>query len=168
MLIDNIARDDLVSSLGTPWQGVSDLVMGGISRETLQLDVLDNRRCLRLRGDVRLENNGGFIQMALDLARQGGCIDGSPYTGIRLTVYGNGEGYSVHLRTADVSRPWQSYRAHFEAPPRWQDIYLPFNQFTPHRLTAALDCARLRRIGVVAIGREFRADISVAEIGFYQ
>ena len=30
----------------------------------MALNEIDGRRCLRLTGDVRLENNGGFIQMA--------------------------------------------------------------------------------------------------------
>ncbi len=87
--------------------------------------------------------------------------------GLRLVVYGNGERYSVHLRTADVVRPWQSYRAHFEAPPDWREIRLPFAAFAPHRLETPLDLVSLRRIGVVAIGRPFFADLCLAEIAFY-
>ncbi|MDH3314991.1 MAG: CIA30 family protein, partial [Gammaproteobacteria bacterium] len=89
------------------------------------------------------------------------------FTGLRLLVYGNGERYSVHLRTADIVRPWQSYRAHFEAPPEWREIRLPFADFKPYRLEAPLDLTRLRRIGVVAIGRAFFADLRLGEIGFY-
>jgi hypothetical protein len=117
MLIDNVSGDDSVSCLGTTWQGISDRVMGGVSRETLQVDEQSGKRCLRLSGNVRLENNGGFVQMSLDLEPGDGRVDASPFMGLRLVVYGNGERYSVHLRTADVARPWQSYRAHFEAPP---------------------------------------------------
>jgi hypothetical protein len=167
MLIDNVSRDDLVSALGTTWQGVSDRVMGGVSRETLRVDEQSGRRCLRLSGNVRLENNGGFVQMALDLEPGAGPLDASPFMGLRLVVYGNGERYSVHLRTADVVRPWQSYRAHFEAPPDWREIRLPFAAFAPHRLETPLDLASLRRIGVVAIGRPFFADLCLAEIAFY-
>ena len=168
MLIDDFQRDDLVSALGTSWRGVSDRVMGGVSEETVGIDEREGRRCLRLSGQVRLENNGGFIQMGLDLDPRGGYLDASRFSGLRLLAYGNGERYSVHLRTADVVRPWQSYRAHFEAPPEWREIGLPFTQFRPHRLDAPLDLTRLRRIGVVAIGREFYADICLGEIAFYR
>ncbi len=168
MLVDDFRRDDLVSTLGTPWRGVSDRVMGGVSEETLRIDEQEGRRCLRLSGQVRLENNGGFIQMALDLDGKGGYLDASRFSGFRLLVYGNGERYSVHLRTADVARPWQSYRAHFEAPPEWREIRLPFDEFTPHRLEAPLDLTRLRRIGIVAIGRAFYADLCLGEIAFYR
>jgi hypothetical protein len=39
--------------------------------------------------------------------------------------------------------------------------------FAPHRVDAPLDLASLRRIGVVAIGRAFFADLCLAEIAFY-
>ncbi len=167
MLIDDFSRDGLVSALGTAWRGTSDRVMGGISRETLRLEEHAGRRCLRLSGDVRLENNGGFLQMGLDLDPGGGTIDASTYAGVRLVVAGNGELYSVHLRTADVVRPWQSYRSEFEAPPEWREIRLPFAEFAAHRLEARLDLTRLRRIGLVAIGRAFSADLRLAEIALY-
>ena len=86
---------------------------------------------------------------------------------MRLLVRGNGEQYSVHLRTPDNLRPWQSYRAHFVAGPEWQTVDLPFAAFAPYRLEAPLDVTRLRRIGLVAIGRAFFADLAVAELGFY-
>jgi hypothetical protein len=35
LILDDFSRDDLVSSLGTPWRGFSDQVMGGISKETI-------------------------------------------------------------------------------------------------------------------------------------
>ncbi|MDJ0948846.1 MAG: CIA30 family protein [Alphaproteobacteria bacterium] len=168
MLIDDFAGADLLSRLGTRWRGVSDRVMGGISEGALGRDVIDGRPCLRLTGDVRLENNGGFIQAALDLAPSGTTLDASDYSGLRLVVRGNGERYSVHLRTPDAIRPWQSYRAHFVAGANWQTIELPFETFEPYRLEAQLDVTRLRRIGLVAIGRAFRADLAVAELRFYR
>jgi hypothetical protein len=167
MLIDDFSTDDLRSRLGTRWRGVSDTVMGGISKVAIVRDTVDGRRCLRLQGDVRLENNGGFIQAALDLALQDKTLDASGYTGIRLVSRGNDERYSVHLRTPDNVRPWQSYRAQFKAGERWQTIDLPFNAFAPYRLGTPLDTARLKRIGLVAIGRAFRADLAVAELSFY-
>ena len=167
MLIDNFSRQDFISNLGTPWRGVSDKVMGGISEASVAQDVIDNRTCLRLIGDVRLENNGGFIQAVLDLAPPGNTLDASDYTGLRLVVRGNREQYSVHLRTPDNVRPWQSYRAHFTAGAEWETINLPFDSFVPYRLQTPLGVRRLRRMGVVAIGRAFRVDLAISEIGFY-
>jgi hypothetical protein len=168
MLIDDFSNSDLISKLGTRWRGVSDRVMGGVSQASVAWGKIDDRSCLRLMGDVRLENNGGFIQAPLDLAPSDDTLDASNYTGIRLIVYGNGERYSVHLRTPDNVRPWQSYRAHFTASPRWTTIEIPFGDFVPHRLDAPLNVKRLRRIGLVAIGRAFHADLAVSELGFYR
>ena len=50
----------------------------------------------------------------------------------------------------------------------WETIDLPFEAFTAHRLDAPLDITRLRRIGLVAIGRAFHADIAVSKLSFYR
>ncbi len=168
MLIDDFSAPGRTSRLGTRWRGVSDRVMGGISEATVALDRIDGRACLRLTGEVRLENDGGFIQASLDLAPEGGSVDASAFAGLRLLVRGNGEGYALHLRTPDNRRPWQSYRAQFTAGPAWETVELPFASFRPHRLEAPLDVTRLRRLGLVAIGRAFQADLAVAELGFYR
>lgn len=168
LLIDDFAASDLTSRFGTRWRGVSDRVMGGISEASVARDRIEGRACLRLTGDVRLENEGGFIQATLDLAPDGGNFDASGYLGLRLLVRGNGERYSLHLRTPDNVRPWQSYRAQFTAGPAWETVELPFVSFLPYRLEAPLDVTRLRRLGLVAIGRAFQADLAVAEIGFYR
>ena len=168
LILDDFSRDDLVSALGTPWRGFSDQVMGGISEETIALAEIDGRRALRLTGDVRLENNGGFIQMALDLVPEGRTLDASADTGVLLIARGNGERYGVHLRTPDCVRPWQSYRADFDAGPEWREIRLPFARFEPYRLTEPLHVRQLRRIGLVAIGRAFHADLAVSAVGLYE
>ena len=168
MLIDDFADGNLFSRLGSRWRGTSDQVMGGLSEADVSHSVIDGRPCLRLSGDVRLENGGGFLQAALDLSASGGTIDASDYAGLRLVVRGNGERYSVHLRTPDNVRPWQSYRARFVAGANWETVDLPFEAFVPHRLDAPLDIARLRRISLVAIGRAFHADLAVSEIGLYR
>lgn len=168
MLIDDFSVTDLTSQLGTRWRGISDRVMGGVSQATVTRDTIDGRVCLRLSGEVRLENDGGFIQAALDLARQGSTFDASGYAGLRMIVRGNGEQYSVHLRTPDNLRPWQSYRAKFIAGSNWETVDLPFTSFVPHRLETPLDVTRLRRIGLVAIGRAFWADLAVSELAFYR
>ena len=146
--------------------GISDRVMGGISRETVRLETVDGRTWLRLTGEVRLENEGGFIQMGADLAPGGGPVDLSAYAGVRLVVRGNGERYGCHLRTAACRRPWQSYRHEFVAPPEAVSLLLPFAGFVPHRVEEPLDPASLRRIALVAIGRAFMADLAVAEVAF--
>ncbi len=168
MLIDDFSSGDLCSALGTCWRAVTDGVMGGISEATLTTERFGSASCLRLRGAVRLENNGGFVQAALDLAPGGGELDASRFRGVRLVARGNGERYSVHLRSADCTRPWQSYRAHFTARAEPRGVDLAFAEFEAHRLEAALDLARLRRIGLVAIGRAFSADLAVCRLELYR
>ena len=61
MLIDYFSGEELFSPVGSKWRGVSDPVMGGISITGVTRDVLDGQTCLRLAGDIRTENGGGFI-----------------------------------------------------------------------------------------------------------
>ncbi|MBG04816.1 MAG: CIA30 family protein [Rhodospirillaceae bacterium] len=168
MLIDDFSGEELFSPLGSKWRGVSDRVMGGISIAGVTRDVVDGQTCLRLAGDVLTENGGGFIQASLSFSTDGEHLDATDFAGIRLSVCGNGEMYSVHIRTPDCGRPWQSYRSQFQAQPAWETVTLPFTSFEPHRLESPLDQSRLTRMGLVAIGRPFRADLAVSEIAFYK
>lgn len=169
--MDNGTIDDLslpfpLTARGTRWGLVTDRVMGGLSQGALTPDTLNGRHCLRLMGDVSLANDGGFVQAALDLAPGGGAVDASGWSGIALTIAGPPEDYALHLRTTDISRPWQSYRAALRTAPGWTEHRLPWAAFAPHRTEAPFAPSRLRRIGLVAIGRAFRADLSVADLRF--
>jgi len=166
LLIDDRRNDDTQSSIGSPWRLITDSVMGGVSGGSLSPDCIDGRSCLRLRGTVQLENSGGFIQAALDIG-QTQASNASGYGGLMLEVYGNDERYNVHLRTDDVWLPWQSYRASFQAPSRWDRVKLPFEAFTAYRIGKKLDIEHLRRIGIVAIGREFTADLCIGKLSLY-
>jgi hypothetical protein len=166
-LIDDFARDG-VSALGTRWQTFSDRVMGGVSDGETAFETIEGRRCLRLRGQVSLENRGGFVQAALPLVERGGSFDAGRFKGLRLQVRGNGAVYYVHLRTEDTRLPWQYYEAAFEAGPAWKPIEIPFTAFSPENLSAALDTGGLKRLAIVAAKRAFSADVAVAGIEFYE
>ncbi len=166
LIIDDRQSGDFRTLQGTSWRFVTDQVMGGISDGQLTVDEADGRPCLRLHGRVRLENSGGFLQAALDLKGEASRAFSS-YEGVLLDVYGNGESYNVHLRTAAVRLPWQSYRASFQAPARWQTVRLPFSRFEPYRIDTPLDMGQVRRIGLVAIGRAFSADLSLGRLALY-
>ncbi len=165
-MIDDLSRDPPIATIGSSWRIVTDQVMGGLSAGTMTRETIAGRTAIRLRGDVRLENNGGFLQIALDLAPDGGVVDASAWCGIELDVYGNGEEYAVHLRTDASVRPWQSYRQRFDAVAAWRTVQLPFDRFVAHRTEVALDTRRLRRIGLVAIGRAFSPDLALAGLRF--
>ena len=85
-----------------------------------------------------------------------------------LEVYGNAEEYNVHLRTDDIWLPWQSYRASFQAPAGWHTVRLPFAEFSGYRISSSLDLEHIERIGIVAIGRAFKADLCVARVALYR
>ena len=74
----------------------------------------------------------------------------------------------LHLRTGDLWFPWQAYRTTFQTTGEWQQVQLPFKDFTPYKTSSKLNIDRLKRIGVVAIGRNFTANICLAQIGFYR
>lgn len=165
-IIDDLSSDKL-SVTGTGWVLISDRVMGGVSSGSVRREIVAGRPAIRMRGGVSLENNGGFLQIALDLGEAGGPVDASSWTGIRLDVIGNGQTYNLHLRTTDIQRPWESYRQSFAAPAQWTTVLLPFEGFAPYRTERPLRPSRLRRIGLVAIGREFEADVAIGDIRFY-
>jgi hypothetical protein len=154
--------DDRGSPAPAAWRFFTDGVMGGVSRGGMTAETAAGRPALCLRGEVRLDNNGGFIQMALELP----APPLGPWRGIELDVLGNGRRYGVHLRTADMTLPWQAWRASFTAPPVWHTVQLPFTAFTPYRHRGTLEAAAVRRIGVVALGEAMTAEVCVARVAW--
>jgi len=168
LIIDDFSRTSGLSALGTQWRGFTDRVMGGVSTAVSGIETVGGRRALRLVGEVSLENNGGFVQVALPLSADGSPLNARAYAGIRLTVRGNGETYHVHIRTTSTLLPWQYYQAEFAAGPAWTTVELPFDLFAAEALEAGLDSSKLTRIAVVASKKPFRADIAVSKIEFYR
>ena len=158
---------DYVALSGEDWRLITDNVMGGVSKGKVYADERQGKACVAMAGDVSTENNGGFIQIALDMDEQT-AQQASAYEGIRIHVTGNGQAYNLHLRTRDLWFPWQAYRATFDSESEWQQIDLPFDKFTAYKTSTKLDTSQLKRVGIVAIGRDFAADICVSEIGFYR
>lgn len=146
-----------------PWEFVADTVMGGVSEGRIAREDIDGRAATRLTGDVSLENNGGFVQMAADLK-----TDGSNWLGLEMEVLGNGETYELRLKTDQLTRPWQSYRAPFEAVSQWNTLRFPFADLEAYRTDAPFDPSALRRIGILAVGRAFSADIAVAGVRLFR
>lgn len=162
----SMADDDLLRLPLTGWRLVTDGVMGGVSRGTLSETTQDGRRCLHLEGQVSTANNGGFIQAAQEIAPADAKRLGA-YAGVRVALRGNGEAYNIHLRTSDLWLPWQSFRATVQATGEWRTVSVPFADFTAYKTRAQLRPERLRRLGIVAIGRDFAADLCIGEVAFY-
>ena len=150
------------------WEYVADSVMGGVSRGRLTQETVQGRQAVRLSGNVLLDNGGGFVQIAFDLCPDGSAMDLSEWTGIEVDVLGNGEEYDLRLRTDQLTRPWQSFRTAFIATRDWTTQRRAFADFVPHRTEHILDPAHLRRIGLLAIGRAFEADVAIAAVRLYR
>ena len=165
LVIDDRRTGSTVSTLGPAWRFFSDGVMGGVSTGAMTVESVKGRPALCLRGQVRLENNGGFVQMALELPA---LPAGETWRGVELDVLGNGRRYGVHLRTQGMTAPWQAFRSSFPAGPEWQTVRLPFDGFEAYRTSAALDPASIRRVGIVAIGERFDAEVCIARVALYR
>jgi peptide methionine sulfoxide reductase msrA/msrB len=167
ILIDDFSRDDSKSDLVTKWEFVSDRVMGGVSSGKIEFINEDEHSSLYLTGAVSLANNGGFIQARKNFNPKGRSFDARRFTGVKLLVKGNNQKYAVHLRTSQTRLDWQYYQATFSTNRQWQEIKIPFTLFKPYSLQSPLNTRTLKSIAIVAIGREFQADIFVDEISFY-
>ncbi len=93
-VIDDLTEEFPITCSGTQWAGVTDRVMGGVSHGTLAREEYHGRRANVLRAHVRLENNGGFVQMATDLALNpavSSIVDASNFDGIEAELYYDGK-----------------------------------------------------------------------------
>ncbi len=167
MLIDDFSRQGSKKSSGTNWEFVSDRVMGGVSSGKITYVNEDERSSMHLTGRVSVANNGGFIQARTNFHPKGRSFDARRFVGVKLRAKGNTGQYAVHLRTAETRLAWQYYQAVFSTNGQWQEIKIPFTLFKPYSLGRPLNTRTLKSIAIVAIGREFEADIFVDEIAFY-
>ena len=162
-----VIAGETMMELTPDWEYVADTVMGGVSSGTLSRGLVAQRGAVQLTGNVSLENNGGFIQMASDLA-QGGVLDASDWKGVEVDLRGIGDGYEMRLRTDELTRPWQSYRAVIDPTGEWETLRFAWDAFEARKTDVPFDPARLRRLGILAIGVEMQADIAVSGIRFYK
>ena len=117
-----------------------------------------------MTGDVSTKNNGGFIQF-----RSRVDAPDSDFEGVRIKTRGNGETYEIHLRTPATFLPWQYYESAFQATEEWTTIELPFTTFKKSNFyqPSSVSSQDIKTIGIVAIGREFKAQIDLASIELY-
>ena len=168
VLIDDFSSKASNLPFRPEWTLITDQVMGGVSTGSMEKVQHQDRAVLHMAGNVSLENNGGFVQARTNLAPRGKTFDARNFEGIFLHTKGNDEQYAVHLKTADTKLPWQYYQALFQAGPSWQEIKIGFGRFKGYSLTKPLGVKALKSIAIVAIKKEFEADIYVDKIGFYK
>ena len=88
----------------------TDGVMDGVSRGRMAAETAAGRPALCLRGEVRPDSSGGFIQLALELPSPlhgPGAVSNST---CRAT-----DAAMACARTADMNRPCRAWRAAFTA-----------------------------------------------------
>ncbi len=163
-LLDDFSASDGRSSFGTSWTGFSDRVMGG--RSDLEAGYVETGQgpALRMRGTVRLDNNGGFIQVRLPLVIDDRPLDASAFDRFVVEARGTPGPYYLHLRTPQTRRPWAYYRARLDVGPEWRRIEVLLAAFEGEAIARPLDVARLRSVALVAYGEEFDADLVVRRI----
>jgi hypothetical protein len=163
LLLDDFTEPSDV--IAARWSVFSDRVMGGVSTANATLAWVDGHYALRLTGNVSLENNGGFVQVARALNNGAGRpFDASGYDGIGLRLWGAGGPYFLHLRTEDCRAPWQYYSAPLPVDGAWEELVVPWHECEPVSLREPLDPSRLIRLGIVAAKRAFSANVAVARV----
>jgi hypothetical protein len=164
ILLDDFMQSDGRSALGTTWQGFTDRVMGGRSDMEAGYVETEAGPALRMRGTVRLDNNGGFVQVRLPLARDRQTLDASAATAFVVEARGAPGPYYLHLRTTDTRRPWAYYRAPLDVAEEWRRLVVPLSAFEPVSTRTPLDRSRLLSLGLVAYGEPFEADLIVRRL----
>jgi hypothetical protein len=112
------------------WQLEDDDVMGGVSRGSLTRDEAGHAI---FRGEVSLENNGGFssIQNNFD------PLDVSGYQHAILRLKGDGKDYRFIVESNPMARHY--YVAEFATNGDWQEIKIPLRKMYPVRRGERLD-----------------------------
>ena len=162
MIIDN-----LTSESNQRWVFFTDRVMGGISSGSLKLIEEEGDKFYKMTGDVSTKNNGGFIQFRADL--RGMNLKENDFEGLRLLVRGNGENYNIHIRTGRTFMPWQYYSVEFKTSKDWNEIIIPFSNFKRSNFYQPknFNSKDIATLGIVAYGKDYKADIDLAKIEFY-
>ncbi len=112
---------DLMPMAAGPWVIIDDGVMGGLSAGNVREEDGD----FVFYGNLSLRNNGGFSSMRLPLKQS---LEG--YSGIRITVRGDGRVYQLRLRKGNRF-DGVSWSREFITSDAWMTLDIPFEDFRP-------------------------------------
>jgi len=171
--VDYFMLDDFsgeLSAINTEWEGFTDRVMGGKSDMQVVRTADEEGPFMRMSGRVSLENRGGFIQVRLNLKKGSAWFDGSSYKGFRLRVRGSGDSYYIFAKTSKTLLPWKYFSAAIPVTEEWQWVDIPWSSFKggDYGRLGGFDQRKLKSIAVTAYGKEFNAQLDVAEVGLYR
>lgn len=159
-LIENFSSDPQMR-----WKFIADTVMGGVSSGEVRFNSEKGEIYARMTGNVSTQNNGGFIQFRMKILKP----LPEEARGLRVIVRGNSQRYFIHLRTSGTFLPWQYYQAGFDVSKKWAEVLLPFKDFKASSvlLKKTPNPDDLRSIGVVAYGRDHKAEVEVLEVSYF-
>ena len=148
----------------TNWKLITDQVMGGISQGQFNYQKIGNDNAVVLTGSVSTKNNGGFIQIRRNLNN----INLNKVNKITINAKGNNEKYFIHLRTTFTFLPWQYYQYSFNVQKDFKNFILPIRNFkkSGFLLPDKINPKNIKSIGIVAFGRDYKAELIVKEISF--
>ncbi len=159
---EEIFKDDFQDA--SKWKFIADDVMGGVSTGSVVYEMQEGTSVAFMNGDVSTENNGGFIQFQRKLKD----VDLRDAKFIRIVAKGNNQKYFIHLRTSGTILPWQYYQSEFIVESEYQEFILPLESFKKSGsfLSDKVKAKSIKSIGVVAFGRDHKANLYVKEISF--
>jgi len=118
---DMIFQFNTASDLGQ-WQVVDDVVMGGRSNGKLELN--ENGDGI-FKGEVSIENNGGFSSIHLELEAKNTIGKRA----VTLRIKGDGSDFQFRIKAATRDR--HSYVYNFKTSGNWETISIPLSDMTP-------------------------------------
>ena len=142
---DKILFDFTTAANSSAWQIVNDDVMGGVSTSHFEL----TNGAAVFRGEVSLENNGGFASVRSLPARH----DLSGLDAFVVRLRGDGRRYKFTVRT-ETGFDTPIYQCAFTTQRgEWQEHKLPFKDFVPtFRGRVLTDVSPLNPVKVSSVG----------------
>ncbi len=161
--------DDFTDTAKTPWEFITDTVMGGKSTGKMEFVTHEDKSAMHMTGSVSSKKKNNFIQVRrpANPSPKKKYFNASNYDGLRLRVKANSQTYTIHLKTSSTLFPWQRYQAEFKTDGSWQEVIIPFKEFKPKSLKRKIKTSKLKTLAVVAITPDMKADIYIDEIAFY-
>jgi len=132
------------------WQVVDDIVMGGLSNGQLSLNSDGNGV---FKGNVSIENNGGFSSIQLNLEG----VETANNQIIELQLKGDGSLFQFRIKAAKYDR--HSYVYDFKTTGQWETILIPLKDMFPSFRGYTLnipnfDQASIERIGFLKASKK--------------
>lgn len=165
---ETILFDFNSTTTSVSWYTVNDDVMGGISKSNMKLN---DDGTATFRGQVSLENNGGFasIRSVINNSFE------SDYKGVTLRVKGDGNIYNVRFRT-NRNFDGYAYQAKIKTEKnKWKEFKIPFKDFAPtfrgYTLSdkPSLESKDIVQIGVLIADKQFgNFELIMDWIKFYE